>query len=275
MSAKPLLSRWWMRLLLGLLVLGLVAFLARNLIVRKGLEAAVTEVTGFPLAIDSFALGILDSKVVVKGMRLSNPPGFEDPRCIGIRRLAADVELGSAFGDELHIEEIDLDIEEVVVVRSAGGETNLDRLAALGGGGEGGKAKEEGPAKQRKWRCDRLHLRLPKVVFLDYSSMRDGKPKREVYDLRVDETFRNVRGPEEVVKIIVLKVVAGTPIRLVRASVETLTRGLGDVHGGAAKGVGGVVEGVGGAIGGVLGVGGDDGKKEPEPAPKKKAPRKK
>lgn len=277
-ESKPLMKRWWVRIALGLLVLGVVAFLARNFIVRKGLETAVSEVTGFPLAIDSFDLGLLDSKVVVKGMRLSNPPGFEDPRCVSIRRLAADVELGTAFQDELHIQEIDLDLDEVVVVRNASGETNLDRMKALGG--EGGEAKAPGgkpgetkaPSKPRKWRCDLLHLRFQRVVYLDYGSMRHGKPKQDVYDLKVDETFRNIRGPEEVVKIIVLKVVAGTPIRLVRASVETLTQGLGDVIGGAASGVEGVVKGVGGAIGGIFG--GDE-KKEPEPPPKKKPAKKK
>lgn len=159
------------------------------------------------------------------------------------------------------------------MVRNAAGETNLDRLKALGGEGAGKKGEEKkDPSKKRKWRCDLLHLRFQRVVYLDYTSIRNGKPKQDVYDLGVDETFRNIRGPEEVVKIIVLKVVKGTPIRLVRASVESLTQGLGDVIGGAASGVEGAVKGIGGAIGGIFG-GGE--KKEPPPPEKKKPMRKK
>jgi hypothetical protein len=276
-SDKPLLKRWWVRISLAFLVLGLVAYVARNFVVRKGLETAVTEVTGFPLEIDSFNLGIAQSKVVVKGMHLRNPRGFPDPRCITIRRLVADVDLGSAFKDEFHAEAIDLDIDEIIVVKNAVGETNLDRLAALGGGGDEkepapeAKGKKE-PAKERKWRCDRFHLRIPRVVFLDYTSLRQGKPKEEVYVLNVDETFHDLTEPDAIIRIIVLKVLAGTPIRLVNATVDTLAAGVSGVVGGVVKGVGGVVEGVGGLIG----VGGkEEPKKEPPPPPPKKPVKKK
>src|SRR5688572_31177061 len=99
-----------LRIGVALLVLGVAGYFARNLLVRKGLEAAVTEGTGFPLAIGSFDLGLFDSKVDARGLRLSNPAGFEDPRCLEVKRLAADVALRSAFKERLRIEAIDLDI---------------------------------------------------------------------------------------------------------------------------------------------------------------------
>ena len=279
MNLKPLLAKTWVRVVLVLVALALLAFLLRNFLVRKGLEATVTGVTGFPLAIDDFDLGLLDSKVDVKGLHLTNPPGFEDPRCFSARRLAADIELSTAFGKELHIEDLDLDIEEVVVVRNVKGETSLDRLAALGGDkkdGKDGKPAPAGPpAEEKKWRCDRFHLRIDRVLFLDYSNMRHGKPKQEVYDLKVDETFQGITGPGAVIRIVVLKVLAGTPIRLANATVETLSDGLEDALDGAVKGVGGVVKGVGSTlegIGGALGIGG---KEEAPPPPPKKPVKKK
>jgi len=253
-SAKSFVVRWSLRLFLGLLVLGTILYFARNILVRKGLETAVTDGTGFPLAIGSFDLGLFDSKVDARGVRLSNPAGFEDPRCLEVKRLSADVALRSAFKERLRIEEIDLDIEEVVVVRNAKGEMNLDRLRALGGeGGDEKKAKEakgtKGDGKKKdapkaKWICDRLHLRIARVVYLDYSSMKKGKPKREEFDLKVDETFKNVKGPEEVVKIVVLKVLKNTSIQLLRASVDSLTEGMGDLLKDTGKGLGGALEGL-------------------------------
>jgi hypothetical protein len=252
-SATSFLKRWTLRFLLALLVLGAILYFARNLLVRKGLEAAVTEGTGFPLAIDSFDLGLFDSKVDARGLRLSNPAGFEDPRCLEVKRLAADVALRSAFKERLRIEAIDLDIEEVVVVRNAAGEMNLDRLRALGGEGgekkgkEGKGAKGDGKKKdapKAKWICERLHLRIARVTYLDYSNMKKGKPKREEFDLKVDETFKNVKGPEEVVKIVVLKVLKNTSIQLLRASVDSLTEGMGDLLKDTGKGLGGALEGI-------------------------------
>jgi hypothetical protein len=264
-APRTLLRRWSVRILLALVVLGGAGLLLKNLLIRKGLEESVTEVTGFPLAIDSFDLGLFDARVDVKGLRLTNPPGFEDPRCLDVARLLADVDLMSAFGKELHVERIDLDIAEVVVVKNAQGETNLDRLEALGDG-EGGKAagpKESAPKKpaepkgakrkDRKWRCDLLHLRLGKVVLIDYTEMRKGKPKQEVFDLDIDERIKDVHGPKQIVRIIVRRVVTKTPIRLLKATAENLAEGIGD------------------ALGGLLGI---DEKKEEPPPPKPPAKRK-
>jgi hypothetical protein len=268
-------GRWKRRLLLAAAAfLALLAggFLARNFLLRKGTEAAVAWATGFPLEIGRFDLGLVRSRLEIDDLRLLNPGGFEDPRCIRVPRVVADVEVRSAFRDELHIEEIVLDVAEVVVVRNAKGETNLDRLEALGGGEKapaekkpGGK-KPAGEGKEHRWRCDRLDLSMGKVLYIDYTRMKDGKPKEESFDLDVrHEVFRDVTSPKEVVKIIVWKVLKGTPVRLLNASVESLQEGLGSVVGGVAGAAGDAVKGVGDAIGGLFG-----GKKEPEPAKKKR-----
>jgi hypothetical protein len=252
-------KKWLVRGGIALVVLAVAGLLLRNLLVRKGMEAAVTAATGFPLEVDSFSLGLTDSRVEAGGMRLRNPSGFEDPRCIEIPRLVADMELASLFGSRPHAEEIVLDLKEVVVVRNAAGETNLDRLKALGGGGGGGGG-EAAPAKE--FQCDRLELGIGKVVFLDYTRAVDGKPRRDEWDLAIKEEFRDVTGAGQIVKIVVLRVLQRTPIKLVGATVDSLVGGLGEVVGGAGKVVGGAVEtlgegvkGVGGALDGIFGGG--------------------
>jgi uncharacterized protein involved in outer membrane biogenesis len=263
---KPLLRRWSVRILLVLVALGVAGLLLKNVLIRRGLEEGVTEATGFPLEIDSFDLGLFDARVDVKGLRLSNPPGFEDLRCLEAPRLLADVDLASAFGKVLHVEAIDLDVKEVVVVKNAKGETNLDRLEALARGDEGKAPAGEEPAeprggkKDRKWRCDRFHLRLDRVVLVDYAEMRKGKPKTEVFELGIDEVFKDVRGPKHIVRLIVRKVLAKTPVKLLAATAESLAEGIGDSIGDRAKD----------ALGGILG-----GEPKPEPDPEPKPARKK
>ncbi len=272
--------RWLLRAGLALLALLVVGWFARNFLVRKGLEAVVTEVTGFPLEIGSFRLGILDSRIDVGGMRLRNPEGFEDPRCLDVPRLVADPEFRTLFGRNIHVEEIVVDVEEVVVVKNAAGETNLERLRALGGGGkEKGNGTKEPPkpgpgepgqpgTQERKeplkWRCDRLELTLRRMIYLDYSRMKDGKPAKEEFDLKVDhEEFRDIDGPDKIVRLIALRVLQRTKIRLSNISVESLTAGLEGVVGDLAGSVEGGLKGIGKSIEGLLG-----GKKEE--APKKK-----
>ena len=224
------LLKWALRLALVLLVLLAAGILFRNSLIRAGTEAVVTRVTGFPLTLDSFDLGLLDGRIEMKGMHLRNPGGFEDPRCIEVPRLVAQVDLESVRSEVLHLPEIVLDVKEVVVVRNAAGEINLDRLRALGGSGDGGKGGAKEPADSgpgRRWRIDRLELTMGRVLLLDYTKLKDGKPREETWDVGVDhEEFRNVDSPEAIVKIIVLKVLRGTSIRLVNASVERLTEGL-------------------------------------------------
>ena len=281
--------RWTLRLGVALLLLLVLGILGRNILIRKGAEAVVTQVTAFPFTMGSFNLGLFDARAEIGDMELRNPPGFEDPRCLSIPRLVADIEGKSLFRETLHVEEIVLDIREVVVVRNAAGETNLDRLKALAGDGgkngegkpggkEGGGGKappdsgsDEGGTK-RKWKCDRLDLTLGRVVYLDYSKMKDGKPKEEMFELRIaHEEFRNIHDPEQIVKIIVLKVLKGTSIKMMNATVESLTGSLKDVTSGIGSAVEGGVKGIGDAIGGIFGGGKkDEPPKKEEPPPKKK-----
>ena len=275
MSDEPKRSgwkRWLLRLCLAFVVLVAAGYFARNVLLRKGVESSVTRATGFPLEIGGFDLGLFNTRIEVDDLRLLNPEGFEDRRCLRVPRLVADVDLRSAFGPELHIREIVLDVAEVVVVRNAKGETNLDRLRALGG--EKAPAEEKkpaGPEKPVKWRCDRLEIGVGKALLLDYSRMKDGKPKEESFDIGVHEEFRNVTSPEQIVKIITWKVLSGSPVRLMHATIDSIKEGLGgvmnsagEVLGSAAGAAGDAVKGVGDALGGILG---GDKKKEP---PKKK-----
>jgi hypothetical protein len=296
-APKPLLRRWWVRLLLVLALLGttgvVLAFVYRNTLLRRGIETAVTRVTGFPLEIATFDAELLSARVALGGLRLRNPPDFEDPRCLDVPKVVVDMDLESLFGSDIHVQDIDLHVREVVVVKNARGETSLDRLKALGGGGERkpedpppeAKRKadaEKGKEPPLKWRCDRLRLRVGKVRYLDYTDLRkDGSPKQETWDLDVDEEFRDLTEPEQVVKILVLEILKGTPLRLVNASVDSLLDGLGGVSNkagkllsGAAGAVGGVIKNIGEGIGGVFGIGGEE-KTEPEPEPKKVPPKKK
>jgi hypothetical protein len=242
-----------------------VAVFGRNALLRAGLQRTVSRVTGFPLSIGTFDLGLTTTRLEAHDMVLTNPDGFEDRRCISIPELVLDPEVASLFSTTVHIEELTLAIDEVVVVKNASGETNLDRLKALGGDGDdpgtgGGGTKPDGTEKEggmRKVRIDFLHLKIGTVRFLDFSRMKDGKPRQEEWKLNLDEEFRDLDSPEKVVRLVVLRVLQRTNLKLVRSSVDDLIGGLGGVGTGAGGAIGTVVDGLGkgvnDALGGLLG----------------------
>ncbi len=259
-------KKWLLRIGIGLAVLLVAVVLARNWILRAALSAGVESATGFPLEIGKFDLGLFSSRLEVDRMRLLNPPGFEDPRCLDVPRLVLDVELTTMLGNRPHVQDLVLHVAEVVVVKNAKGETNLDRLKALtekeeggkegakpGGGGKSADRKgDSSPEKRKKVRIDHLDLRVGKVRFLDYSRARDGKPREDTWDLDLHLERRDIDDPKKVVRMLVLEVLKATPIKLAGATIETLASGLG----GVADGAGRALEGAAGALGqGVKGVG--------------------
>ena len=123
--------------------------------------------------------------------------------------------------------------------------------------------------------CVCLPKPLPREEPLDTS----GESMSDWNTYEIDEEFRDLTSPEQIVRLIVLKVVAGTPIRLVNATVETLRDGLdgvvgvaGDILKGAGGAIKGAAEGIGGAIEGIFGGGK---KEEPPPPPPPEEPKKK
>ncbi|MHC4923195.1 MAG: DUF748 domain-containing protein [Planctomycetota bacterium] len=274
-----LLKRLMMFGLVGFVILAGVVFVAHNALIRSGLEKAVTDSTGFPLTIDRFHLGLGDSRIEIGDLRLSNPEDFPDPRCIHVSSFVADVELASLRTDEPHIEELTLMVEEVVVVKQENGSTNLDRLKSLGGSGKekkekkpddepSGESGEKDEKEPLKFKCDLLKLKIGKVRLLNYAKMKDGKPKEKVFELGVDEEFRDITDVKQVTRIIAWQVVKGSPIRLGNTALDSIKSGLGGVLSGtgeaisdAAGAIGGAASGIGKSIGNLFG-GGDDDKDE-------------
>src|SRR5688572_24815395 len=91
-TAAPKKRHLFLKTLAVLAILAVCALLFRNFLVRKGMETAVTEVTGFPLTVGSFNLPLGRSRIEIRDLRLSNPEGFEDPRCLHADNIVADIE---------------------------------------------------------------------------------------------------------------------------------------------------------------------------------------
>ena len=155
----------------------------RQVIAQKAVETFFTEVTGFPMRVDSVQIAPWRSRFAADRIRLFNPPEFCDRFFADIPRFDVDYEAGSFLRDRPHFTRADLHIHEIVIVKNTNGHSNVEQLRGLG-------IVERGTnATGVRFQIDTLNLRLGRVVFKDYS---EGAPEERTRDLNMAVTFRNV-----------------------------------------------------------------------------------
>jgi len=233
-------KKFLIRLLLVGLTLFVIAFLARNIIARKSVEMGVTKITGFPMEIDSVSLQLFSSKLDVRDVRLTNPPEFEDKSFVDLPRLYVDYKLSSMIMGKPHIKEMIIDVNELVIVKNANNETNVNKLKGVFDTDEEPEEAEEDESSM-EYRVDTLHLKIGTIRYKDYSK---GKLKERNIPLNIDATYNNIDDPSDIARIILITALAKAGIPDLGIDMGSLKRGLGDVQDAAGDALKGTVEGV-------------------------------
>jgi uncharacterized protein involved in outer membrane biogenesis len=185
----------------GLLVLSIM----KNGIAQSAVQGVVKKMTGLELKMKSLNLGILNTRIQANGIELRNPAGFEDPIMVDMPVLDVDYELGSLLKGAPHLQEVQLDLRQLVVVRNKDGKLNLDSLKPAGAKEADGK-----PAKALQIQIDLLRLKIGKVIYKDYS--KGGAPSVQEFDLNIDERFENISNINAIVPIILTKALYNTTL---------------------------------------------------------------
>lgn len=235
-----------------LLALVIALFLVRNVVARTALAKAVTKITGLDFTTESVNIGVFNTSITMKGLRLHNPSGFPDPVMVDIARIYVDYDLGDCIRKKVHLEELALALDELVVVKNKEGELNLNALKVV----KEEKEKEEDKGKETpaegeqgkapEIQIDVLELKIGKVVYKDYS--RGESPKVQEFNVNIDERYENITDLQKLGRLVVVKALRETAIaRLAGFDMRLLEGGLDDVLGAAAAGA--VEDAVGKAVG--------------------------
>ncbi|MDP3920960.1 MAG: AsmA family protein [Candidatus Omnitrophota bacterium] len=194
--------------IVAIIVVGLVV--ARNAIAKAAVESGVRVVTGLPLKMDKFRLGLFDSSLGIYGLRLFNPKGYEEKIMVDLPVIFVDYTVGPLFKQQVYLPKIQIHLKELVLVRNSKGELNLNSLkpAAIAKTKEPESPKEKGAA----WaiRIDQLDLKIEKVIYKDYS--KGETPTVKEFHLNVEESFENLTDFNSVVRLIVVKALFATPL---------------------------------------------------------------
>lgn len=245
------------KILLGLLALFFVGlggiWLYTNEIVGTAIERGATYALGVDTRVGFVRLRLLNGDFAMSGLRIDNPPGFDEPSFLELDSARIHVDLGTARSEVVHIPEFTLQGVDVALERE-GRNTNYGVIMANLGRFEskGAKLPPDAPATgQKRFIVDRVLIRdvAARVEWSELASdatgMRVEIPQIELTGIGAD----NARGVvmSELTGII-LKAVLGSIARYGTDLPGAVLSGLNSGLGGLTRVPGVVVSGAGKAV---------------------------
>ena len=187
-----------------LIVASFVAFKAKNTIVKSILENCTGSMTNLELAIGGVDINIRKHNLVIKNLKLYNPPGFEEAAMVDIPYAYINYSLGAAILRRVHFHILKIDLKELLIVRNQDGHLNFMRIKGL--------KRPGAPRRARKgFKIDKLYLSIGKVIYKDY--LRNDPPLINVYNVNIrDQLFENVDDPKALVSAVMYKALMQTDI---------------------------------------------------------------
>jgi len=227
------------RIVLVLVALVVVLFLARNFIARKSVEIGTKQLTGFPLDIGSVNLGVFGGVLEVQNLKLMNPPEFKGGTFVDLPLFKVDYYTMSMLSGSPHLKEVNVNLEQVVVVKNEKGETNANVIQERISPAEESESAETKPApkeeKKQAYRVDLVKVHIGTVIIQDYS--KGGKLSEKKMTLNRDIELENVTESTSI-SALVMKAALGP---------------VADVAGGLVKDVGALTDAAGKAVSGTVG----------------------
>lgn len=238
----------------GLVLAVVVLVLARNVIARKSVEVGAKAMTGFPLEIGSVDVGLFSGQLEVRDLKLMNPPEFQEKMFVDLPRFFVKYRLGSMISGAPHINDMDVNISNVVIVKNAQGETNVQKLkgvvSSASGGAAGGSTTPESSSKT-KYRVDQVHIHIGKVIIKDFSK---SKPSEREFPLNVDATYKDITDSTDITRLVLLTMMSQVHLPDIGIKADDLKKGLTSATALAGKALGTATNVVGTATKGLTDV---------------------
>ncbi len=151
-------------------------------------------ITGFDFRVEVLTADPFTGRVLVRGLAANNPPGFPAPDFVQLRELRSEVEVFSCiFRDRIVVDDLDLDVGRIVLMRRHDGKTNAGEFMAAfsrrGSSPSAPAAAPSAPGRPTRFLVKNLRLRLGQVVVADYSAAKLDEKK---YNLNIDQSYTDV-----------------------------------------------------------------------------------
>lgn len=216
------------RLFIGIIILIVLLIVFRNPVIKAAVSLAVKNQTGAGLDIGNLDVNLGGTYIKIEDLKLHQPSGFPGEDMVHLPLALVDYNLGDILKGNLHLENINIHLKELVVVRNAQGKLNLDSFKVVQEGKQGEKVSpQQKPgevAKPLEMRIDVMELQLEKVIYKDYTV--GEKPLIQEFNIGIHEKYQNVDNLQSVIGIIVAKALRNSTLaRLTNINPETFIQG--------------------------------------------------
>ena len=206
---------------LGILILVLL-LVFHNFTAKTILTLALRLGLGVPTKIESARIDFLNTWCLFRGIEVRNPYGFPDGLLARIPKIFVDLEISSLWEGRLHFSAIEIDFDELRVVRLADGRVNLLTLTDQDATG---RRRESPSAKPPQFQIDEFVLSLGRATYMDLTGP---VPIVKNYNLNIREAvYRDINGAEDIVKIISWQTLKRMGLGQVMGAVDQIGKELG------------------------------------------------
>lgn len=183
------------KLLFLLAALVAAAALAWMLFLPVLLTQALRQRTGCDATVERFVVNPVTGDVDLRGLVLSNPPGFPAGAFLELRAFTAHADLLTLLSERPVFDAVTVDLAGITLAKRADGLTNAEVFQTALEGAAAAQAAVAPPAPDAKPKAGggllirRLTVRVEKVTLADYTG---AMPKTRTIETPVDRTYENV-----------------------------------------------------------------------------------
>jgi hypothetical protein len=194
-------------IVIGIVVFGLIGLgLAKDQILKSVITVTASAVTGAPVKMGGFRLGLLTQSVSISDLKVYNPKGFPKETMVNIPRIEVAVNIPALLQKKIHLKKVALDLKEITIIKNKEGVLNVNALKVSQKKEETPPAKNapketRKPSEEIPIQIDELYLNLGRVINKDYSA--GEPPKTDVMELGIkNQTYKDITSVQQLITLI-------------------------------------------------------------------------
>jgi hypothetical protein len=171
--------------------------LVRDFALKSLIGTVATSITGAPIHIGSLSLSLIGQSARISDFKIYNPKGFAKGVLADIPRIELNCDLKAFMASRIHLRWLELEVNEVSVVKNKEGKLNVDSLKIAAAKPRGKK----NPAKELAMQIDVMSLGMGRVINKDCSV--EGRTLVKAYDINLKKTYKNIASAQQLAALVI------------------------------------------------------------------------
>lgn len=203
-------KKWIANFLIGLTIFLVACLILHGTITQILFTNAVQKTTGVSIRVRELHLNLLKGIIKIKGLQLLNPRDFPEKMLADIPDLYVDIDWKTFLQGKIHLEEMILNLDQLIILRNSEGKLNLSSLKPMQEpSAEEKKGAEKRGGKGKNFQLDYLRLSVGRVYYRDYRA--GSPPPSREYPIGIQNAeYRSITDPDDLVRQVLAQALART-----------------------------------------------------------------